>query len=315
MLAFMGGCECSRHARVHRAPTHGVRPPSHTRATRRRGLNEVTPPCQSPPVGRDTRESASELRAVAALVVTGPGAPQLVGACTLVTNGKQTVAFSSAELLRLAGEPLAIALTFDATKTIPVTAWTMSRSPQMGIIELGATFPADANALDVAPLPISAVSATVETRGAPSAIIGVHGGDGAVVWSRRVVPVHVDAVDGGGMSDDIITRLASPDQTLDIDAEVEGAALFSWMPADPVLGRPPETVLVALATKYVHRTFKPRELPALAELSGLEDLGRALPYRAPEKSATNDLGQIAGEIKAPEPPDPLAGLDVDIEGD
>lgn len=268
-------------------------------------------------MGRDTRESASELRAVAALVVTGPGAPQLVGACTLVTNGKQTIAFSSAELLRLAGEPLAIALTFDGTTTIPVTAWTMSRSPQMGIIELGAIFPADARQLDVQPLPIGGVSATVETRGAPSALVGVQAPeDGPGVWSRRVIPVHVDAVDGGSMSDEIITRLASPDQALDIDAEVEGAALFSWMPADPVLGRPPETVLVALATKYNQRVFKPRELPALAELSGVEDLGRALPYRAPEKAPTNDLGQVAGEIKDPVAAvDPLAGFDVDVEGD
>src|SRR5690606_27628927 len=99
-------------------------------------------------VGRDTRQTANELRGIAALVVLGPGAPQLVGACTLVTNGKQTIAFSSAELLRLAGEPLAIALTYDAKHTLPVASWTMSRSPQMGLIDLGTSFPTDA-ALDV----------------------------------------------------------------------------------------------------------------------------------------------------------------------
>ncbi len=237
------------------------------------------------------RESASELRAIAALVVLGPGAPQLVGACTLVTNGRQTVAFSSSDLLRRAGEPLAIALTFDGSKTVPVTAWTLTRSPRMGLIELGAAFPRDA-ALDVQPLPIGSVCATVDTRGAPSAIIGVQPGTGTL-WTRRMIPVHVDTIDAG-MSD--VIQLASPDEALDIDAEIDGAALITWMPSDPVLGRSDETVLVALATKHADRSHKPRELPVIARLSGLEDLGRALPYTPPE-TATNELGQVAGEIK------------------
>ncbi len=276
-------------------------------------MNEVSRPCQSCHVGRETRESAAELRAVAALVVTGGATPQLVGACTLVTNGKQTIAFSSAELLRLAGEPLAIALTFDGKKTLPVTAWVMSRSPAMGIIELGTSFPTG-EPLDVQPLAIASVCATVDNRGAPSALVGVQ--QTATGWSRRVIPVHVDAVDGGGMSDDILSRLASPDAVLDMDAEVDGAALFSWMPADPVLGRPPETVLVALACKYLHGTFRPRELPAIAEVTGLEDLGRALPFHVAPKAA-NDLGQVAGEIKkvASTTPDTLGGIDIDVEGD
>jgi len=278
-------------------------------------LNEAAPSCQPHLVG--TREDASELRGVAALVVLGEGAPQLVGACTLVTNGSKTVAFSSAELLRLAGEPLAIALTFDCKTTIPVPAWTMSRAPAMGIIDLGTQVPLDGK-LDVQPVGIHSVCATVDTRGAPSALIGVQATPSG--WSRRIIPVHVDAVDGGGMSDDIITRLASPDAALDIDAAIEGASLLSWMPADPVLGRPPETVLVALACKYTHQTFKPRDLPALAELFGLEDLGRALPWSAAEreaKASTNELGQVAGEIKEVQrlTPDPLAGFDVDLEGD
>jgi hypothetical protein len=267
-------------------------------------------------VGQATRESANELRAIGALVVLGPGAPQLVGACTLVTNGKQTIAFSSADQLREAGEPLAIALTFDAKTTIPVNAWTMSRNPRMGIIELGTAFPTGKQ-LDVQPLSIGSVCATVDTRGAPSALVGVQAGEGNAVWNRRLIPVHVDNFDGGGMSDDVLTRVASPDGALDIDAEVEGAALISWMPADPVLGRPPETVLVALACKYSERTFKPRELPPIAELFGLEDLGRALPIHLPDKqAATNDLEQVAGEIKEPAkpgPPDPLAGIDIDVD--
>ena len=58
-------------------------------------------------MGRDTREASSELRAVAPLVVIG-SPPRLIGPCTLVTNGARTVAFSSAEPLRRAGEPLGI---------------------------------------------------------------------------------------------------------------------------------------------------------------------------------------------------------------
>jgi hypothetical protein len=252
-------------------------------------------------MGRDTRASVNELRGVAALIVTGPS-PQLVGPCTLVTNGTNTVAFSSADLLRAAGEPLAIALTLDCKKTVPVTAWHMSRTPHMGLIDLGTSFPVD-SALDVEPLQISAVCATVDTRGAPSALVTVEWTGTAI--SRRIIPVHVDAMDGGGMSDDVITRLASPDDASDVDAVIDGATLFSWMPADPVLGRPPEVVAVALGCTYRERTFKPRELPAIAELWGLDDLGRVLPWRAAEHPASNELGQVAGEIK----------LDVDREGD
>src|SRR5262245_36274480 len=118
---------------------------------------------------RGTREQAKELRAIAPLVVLGK-TPQLVGPCTLVTNGSQTIAFSSAELLRKAGEPLAIALTLDGSKTIQVKAWSMGRLPHMGVIELASPFPKDAN-LDVEPLPMGSLCATVDTRGAPSALV------------------------------------------------------------------------------------------------------------------------------------------------
>lgn len=257
---------------------------------------------------RDTREKAAELRAVAPLVVTGPTL-QLVGACTLVTNGTQTIAFSSAELLRQAGEPLAIALTLDCSRTIPVTSWSMGRVPNMGIIELGASIPQD-KTIDVVPLPLASVCATVDTRGAPSALVTVERGSDGKSVVRRVVPVHVDAVDGGGMSDEVITRLASPDLPADIDVDVDGAALFTWLPPDPVLGRPSEVVVVALATPYRTRTFKPRELPPLAELFGLDDLGRALPWQAATVEGSNELGQIAGEIRD-DLSGPLAGLDDD----
>jgi hypothetical protein len=128
---------------------------------------------------------------------------------------------------------------------------------------------------------------------------------------RRVIPVHVDAVDGGGMSDDVITRLASPDQSDDADADIDGGALFTWMPADPVLGRPSEVVVVALAVPYRARIFKPRQLPPLGELFGLDDLGRALPWQGERVESTNDLGQVAGEIRD----EGSGSFDVDIEGD
>src|SRR5512139_3796537 len=98
--------------------------------------------------GVRTRESSVEIRAIAPLVVTSPQI-QLVGPCTLVTNGHQTIAFSSAELLRQAGEPLAIALTLDCTRTIPVKSWSLGRVAHMGIIELGAPFPLKDPGLDV----------------------------------------------------------------------------------------------------------------------------------------------------------------------
>jgi hypothetical protein len=244
-------------------------------------------------MGRGTREQAPELRAIAPLVVIGP-TPQLVGPCTLVTNGTQTIAFSSAELLRKAGEPLAIALTFDFSKTLPVTAWSMGRTPHMGVIEIGAPFPKDKR-YDVEPLPLGSVCASVDTRGAPSALVTVERSKAGV--ARRMIPVHVDNIDGGGMSDDVLARLASPDDARDVNAEIDGAALFSWMPPDPVLGRNSEVLAVALASPYRQKTFKPRELPALAELFGLDDLGRALPWDGAKGEGSNELGQIAGEIR------------------
>jgi len=244
-------------------------------------------------MGRGTREQANELRAVAPLVVIGPTL-QLVGPCTLVTNGTHTIAFSSAELLRKAGEPLAIALTLDCSKTLPVSSWSMGRVPHMGVIELGSPFPKDKK-LDVEPLPIGSLCATVDTRGAPSALVTVERANQGV--SRRVIPVHVDHVDGGGMSDDVLVRLASPDDAADAEVDIDGSALFSWMPPDPVLGRKSEVLVVALGSPYRTKTFKPRELPAIAELVGLDDLGRALPWDGTKSEGSNELGQIAGEIR------------------
>jgi hypothetical protein len=240
------------------------------------------------------REAAVEIRAIAPLVVTAPQI-QLVGPCTIVTNGHQTIAFSSAELLRQAGEPLAIALTLDCSKTIPVTSWSMGRVPHMGVIELGAPFPFKDKKLDVTPIRISSICATTDTRGAPSALVTVQRSPDGRGVTRRIIPVHVDAADGGGMSD-YLTRLASPDQLDDVGADVDGAALVSWMPPDPVLGRDSETLVVALSVPYRGKLFKPRELPPLAELFGLDDLGRALPWRSSEPEGNNDLEVVAGEL-------------------
>ncbi|MGE5186723.1 MAG: hypothetical protein ACM31C_31935, partial [Acidobacteriota bacterium] len=245
-------------------------------------------------MGRNTREQAAELTAVTALVAPGDG-QRFVGSCTLVTNGATTIGFASADLLRAAPDKLAIALTLDGKRTLEVARWIQGRAAGIGIIELAQPFPAGERS-DVVPLNIGAVCATVDTRGAPSALVGVVSSGGKL--SRRVVPVHVDAVDGGGMSDDVLSRLASPIDAGDVDAPAEGYALFSWLPPDPVLGRGSEVVAVALAIAYGTRTFKPRELPAIAELVGLEDLGRALPYDPqPKPEASNELGQVAGEIK------------------
>jgi hypothetical protein len=256
-------------------------------------LSEALCPCQSAGVSQDAQKDVTALRAVAPLIVTGPS-PQYVGPCTLVTNGTNVVAFTSADLLRAAPEPLAIALTLDCKTTLPVTAWTMSRSPHMGLIDLGTSFPFEQQ-LDVEPLPIGAVCASVDTRGAPSALV-VFTANGTAI-TRRTIAVHVDAIDGEGMSDDVIVRLASPDDAADATADIDGAPLFSWLPAEPVLGRPSEVVVEALACPYRAQTFKPRELAALAELHDLDDLGRALPWVGAGKPTSNELSQIAGEIR------------------
>ena len=254
-------------------------------------------------MGRDTREAAGELRAVAPLVVVGSQST-LIGPCTLVTNGAQTVVLSSAELLRQAGEPLGVVVAMNGSRTLRIARWTMGRVTGVGIAELAEPFVAG----DVVPIDLATVSATVDTRGAPSALVTV-AYDGTM-FSRRVVPVHVDAIDGGGMSDEVV-RLATPDNAADVDAPIDGAALFAWMPADPVLGRKSEVVAVALGLAYRNPIFKPRANPAIAELVGLEDLGRALPWNRDEEEG-NELGQVAGEIRDDET-GPLAGLDLDTE--
>lgn len=270
-------------------------------------LSAASNACNSWDVGWDQRDAANELRAVAPLVVQRDTL-ELVGPCTLVTNGARTVALSSAEVLRQAPEPLAIALTLDGKKLVRVASWSMGRIAGVGIAELAEPFPKTGT--DIVPLQLASVSATVDTRGAPSALVTFVRDGGKLV--RRSVHVHVDAIDAGPMADDVITRLATPDDAADVDAPIDGAPLFTWMPADPVLGRKNEVVVVALGVTYRQKTFKPRANPAIAELVGLEDLGRALPWEGAQPEGSNELGQVAGEIRDDET-GPLAGLDLESE--
>jgi hypothetical protein len=49
---------------------------------------------------------------------------------------------------------------------------------------------------------------------------------------------------------------------------------------------------------YRQQTFKPRANPAIAELAGLEDLARALPWEGgAQPEGSDELGQVAGEIR------------------
>jgi hypothetical protein len=254
--------------------------------------------CQSFCVGHNPE--SPELRAVGAIIALDPQ-PRLVGPATLVTNGDKVLAFTSSDLVRAeAGAGLHLVPRFDGA-AIPIASIGMGYSG-IGLLELAQPLPADA---DVVPLSIAAISASVETRGAPSAIVTV--APGAPGWQRVVIPVAVDAV---GSNDDIIARLATPLDPCDT-AFIEGAALFTWFPPDPVLGRPPEVLAVAIAYLYRQQAFKPRNVPAIAELMGLDDLGRALPYSAPEPPAQpSELAQVTGEIpdrrpKTAPPMDPL----------
>ena len=235
----------------------------------------------------DPRATASELRCVAPLVTLG-AKPTLVGPCTIVTNGERAIAFSSAERLRTAVEPLVIYTRLDGSSTIPVTSWQLGLRTGIGIIELppGASFSAD-----VHPLFLASIHATPDTRGAPAGLVAFDAS-----FKRRVIGVHVDNADPTG--DDPLW-LASP-MTADGDGEdLDGSPLFAWMPPDPVLGRPSEVVVCALGVTYLSGVLRPRKHAAVAELIGLDDLGRALPWTENTPPPRTELEQVAGEIRGP----------------
>ncbi|CAN5290837.1 hypothetical protein BH11MYX1_BH11MYX1_46000 [soil metagenome] len=237
----------------------------------------------------DPRESTSELRCVAPLVVLGPGGMHLLGPCLLITNGAHTIAAASSAVLRTANEPLAILTRLDGATSIRVTSWQLARHAALGIIELGEGV---AFGPEIQPLHLSLLSAAVETRGAPSALVTVR--PAGVGFAREVIGVRIELDDGGGASDEL-TRLVSPIDPVEAGTLVDGSPMFAWMPPDPVLGRTSEVIAVAIGVVSRARTA-PGTSNAIAELVGLEAAGRALSWDELTPPPSNELAQISGEI-------------------
>jgi hypothetical protein len=234
--------------------------------------------------GRD--RDARELRSVAPLLAEG----QLIGPVTLVRNGDKTIGATDAELLRpYVGAQLTIATMLDGSAVVSVGNWGLGRHAGLCLLELVSHV---APGLDVSPLDLGAVCATVDTRGSPAALIGiVRDGSG---FARSWVPVQVDNDDDAGTGD-VVMRLASPLEDLHVGRAVDGAALFAWFPPNPALGRASELLVLGLAQPY--RGFsKPRERPVIAEIVGLDDLGRALIAAQTPEEREPELVQVAGEI-------------------
>jgi hypothetical protein len=254
--------------------------------TRPRQLRSQRRSCQSGRVhGRDPH--ARELRSVAPLLVDG----ELIGPIILVRNGARTIGATYAELLRpYVGAQFTVATMLDGSELIAVGNWGLSRNTGLGLLEL--VSPIDTG-LDVRPLGIGSVCATVDTRGAPAALVGVvRDGSG---FARTWIPVQIDQDDGGGMSD-VVTRVASPLDDAHVGMIADGAALFAWFPPNPALGRAGEVLVMGLA--YPYRGFaQPRERPVLAEIVGLDDLGRALIAAQKTEEREPELLQVAGEIE------------------
>ncbi|HEY3803295.1 MAG TPA: hypothetical protein VGL61_11840 [Kofleriaceae bacterium] len=235
----------------------------------------------------DSRATASEVRCVAPLVTLGDK-PALVGPCTIVTNGERAIAFSSAELLRHAAEPLVIYTRLDGSSSIPVKSWQLGLRGGMGLIEIP---PGTAFSTEVYPLNLTSVYATLDTRGAPTGLVSF-----GAAFERRVIGVHLDNADPTGEDPLWLATAASTD---DDGAGVDGAPLFAWMPPDPVLGRPSEVVVVALAVTYRQGKHAPRKRVPLAVVVGLDDLSRALPWAEQTPPPRTELEQVAGEIGEP----------------
>ena len=225
---------------------------------------------------------------------------QLVGAVTLVQHAGKTLAVTSAELLRPHhGAQLRVLTELDGSKHVDIAGIGLGRYAGLGLLELAGPV-GDG---DVRPLSIDHVCATNDTRGAPAGLVSIiQVGD---AYERMLIAVHVDIDDGGGMSDTVV-RIASPVEPAHAGLAVEGFPLFSWFPPNPALGRAGEVLVVAIAYPYRGHA-KPRELPVIAELVALDDLGRAL-ISTQDHDAGPELKQVAGEI-ADKQPDPLAGLD------
>lgn len=236
---------------------------------------------------------------MAPLLVDG----NLVASVMLVHSGGKTIGATDAELLRPhVGAQLTVATMLDGSATVQVGNWGLSRYAGLGLVELVKPIDADC---DVQPLDLGAVCATVDNRGAPTALVGiVRDGKG---YARSWVPVQVDSDSGAPMSD-LVTRLASPLDDEHVGMAVEGSALFAWFPPNQALGRRSEVLVLGLAQAY--RGFaKPRERPVIAEIVGLDDLGRALIATQKLEEREPELRQVAGEIEAREDAAPAADED------
>ncbi|MBA2538955.1 MAG: hypothetical protein H0V17_04915 [Deltaproteobacteria bacterium] len=242
---------------------------------------------------------------MAPLVVLG-NTHRFVCPITLVANGVRVIGVASAEMLRtLPDSGLAVATMLDGSATVNIVNWTVGRYSGVGLVELEAPFPTDH---DVVPLSIESINASVDVHGAPAALVMLDQIDGR--FERSLVPVYVDADDAGGMSDTIV-YIVSPHHPAHVETPVEGATVFAWLPPEPALGRRfTEVVAFAMAYPYRAGIAKPRATPVIAELVGLEDLGRALLSAATSKPES-ELGAVAGEIVDPvdSADDPLAGFD------
>jgi hypothetical protein len=229
---------------------------------------------------------ARELRSVAPLLANG----KLVGAVTLVHNAGRTIGVADAELLRPhVGAELTVATKLDGSQVVAVGHWGLSRNAGLGLIELAA--PVE-RGLDVRPLELGAVCGTVDPHGAQSALIGIVS-DGAG-FARAWVPVAIDRDDSAG-SGNASGPLASPLEDAHVGLNIDGASLFAWFPPIPALRRASEVALLGMARAY--RGFaKPRERPVIAEIVGLDDLGRALIAGKPPEEREPELSQVAGEI-------------------
>ena len=110
---------------------------------------------------------ARELRSVAPLLVDG----ELVGPVTLVQNGNKIIGATDAELLRpYVGAKLSVATMLDGSAIAEVGNWGLSRHASLGLVELVAPIE---NGMDVKPLDLGAVCASIDTRGSRSALVGI----------------------------------------------------------------------------------------------------------------------------------------------
>jgi hypothetical protein len=240
---------------------------------------------------------ARELRAVAPLLAEG----ELIGPVTLVRNGDKIIGVTDAELLRPhVGAELRVATMLDGSASVPVGRWGLSRKSELGLCDINEPIE---SGLDVRPLDLGAVSGSLETGGTPAALVGiVREGAG---FARSHVPVAVDRDDTGDIADAVV-RLASPLDEAHAGMIVRGASLWAWFPPNPALGRAGEILVLGLAQAY--RGFaKPRAHPVLAEIVGLDDLGRALLVAHKAEEREPELRQVAGEFEARVAPPTRAG--------